>query len=113
MDDFSSRLLRQVECTGENNTDKLNTFYLHSGQQPALLLLLFITLKEDPWRVFTVPRFPLGSACFHAPLAKRAGAFVVGGELLRVDCPSSAQFECTQQDLDGPQSQGLSSQEAE
>lgn len=24
---------------------------------------------------------PLGSACFHAPLAKRAGAFVVGGEV--------------------------------
>ncbi|KAI4806518.1 hypothetical protein KUCAC02_017338, partial [Chaenocephalus aceratus] len=28
------------------------------SRQPVLLLLLFITLKEDPWRVFTVPRFP-------------------------------------------------------
>jgi len=31
----------------------------------------------------------------------------------RIPFLSSAQFECTQQDLDGPQSQALSSQEAE
>ncbi len=32
--------------------------FLSLSRQPVLLLLLFITLKEDPWRVFTVPRFP-------------------------------------------------------
>ncbi|MEQ2264730.1 hypothetical protein XENORESO_017718, partial [Xenotaenia resolanae] len=37
-------------------------------RQPVLPLLLLITLKKDPWWVFMVPRFPLGPACFHAPL---------------------------------------------
>ncbi|CAB1419580.1 unnamed protein product [Pleuronectes platessa] len=50
-------------------------------RQPVLLLLLFITLKQDPWWAFTVPRVPLGPACLRAPLAKRAGAFVAAGEV--------------------------------
>ncbi|KAK1885500.1 Methylxanthine N3-demethylase NdmB [Dissostichus eleginoides] len=108
--------------------------FLSLSRQPVLLLLLFITLKEDPWRVFTVPRFP---SVLHA--SKRAGAFVLrpvapsstqtpAAPLPSFDvrgCPAPdrrhrastnhlhAQFDCTQQDLDGPQSQGPVSQEAE
>lgn len=43
-----------------------------------LLLLLFIPLKQDPWWVFTVPCFPPGSACFHAPPSRQVGAFIEG-----------------------------------
>lgn len=32
--------------------------FLSLSRRPVLLSLLFITLKEDPRRVFTVPRFP-------------------------------------------------------
>lgn len=32
--------------------------FLSLSRQPVLLLLLFITLKQDPWWAFTVPRLP-------------------------------------------------------
>lgn len=40
--------------------------FLSLGRRAMLLLSLFITLKQDPWWAFTVPRFHPGSACFHA-----------------------------------------------
>lgn len=53
--------------------------FLSPSREPVLLLLLFITLKQDPWRVFTAPRFPSVLHASMLPFAKRAGAFVVEG----------------------------------